>query len=283
MAILTHWRCALVGSLILVLAGPAFASVEVNYIGQSGLQAHAEYDLVSATQLSIILTNNSVAPFGGSGVNGDANMVLSSINFELGGPSIVGGSVTLNGASSVVERSGTAWVTDGGYAGNLNKEYGYSNTGVGNKAASSSHIVGLTTAQIDTLLDGAVTSHSNGGMHVTNFLGTVGGVDGGLDFGLVASGSTGFGNNNFVLSSVKILLNLSGAGLTDLSFLDKGSYVEFGSDYSYVGGLPEHKDDVRTAPELASVATWLGLMAACSVIAMKRNRKFAAVRVLAAR
>ncbi|MCL5270684.1 MAG: PEP-CTERM sorting domain-containing protein, partial [bacterium] len=79
----------------------------------------------------------------------------------------------------------------------------------------------------------AVTSHSNGGNAVTNFNGDVGGVGGGLDFGLVAAGSTPFGNSSFILDSIIIDLALD-QSLLNLDFLNQGSYVEFGSDYLYV-------------------------------------------------
>jgi hypothetical protein len=243
----------------------AHASVEVNYVGSSGLQANAIFDLVDATHLSIVLTNTSVSPFGGGG----SDMVLSSINFEVGVADIIGGTVMLNGTSAVVTRSGAAWVPSG-FAGDLDDEYGFSNGGVGNASGSGAILVGVTAAEIDALLDSAVTSHSGGGSSVTTFNGASG-VPGGLDFGLVATGSAGFGGSEFIRDSIKILLTLS-ASVTDLDFLEDGTYVEFGSDFSYVGGTivppPVTLDPV---PEATTVAMWLGLAGVFGGVGLRKR------------
>ena len=166
----------------------------VTYTGSgtdSGLNATADFTFVGST-LTIKLTNTSVSPFGG--VDADASMVLSSINFQLpAGITITGGSVALNTGSNIVSNTAGTWTNAVGVF-DLNAEYGYSNTGIGNP-----------TPPFPSALN-AVTSHSNGGMNVTNFNGVAGGVGGGLDFGLVASGSTGFGNNEFILDSVVVTL-----------------------------------------------------------------------------
>jgi hypothetical protein len=245
--------CALLG------ASSAFASIEVNYVGTAagtvGLSAKAVYDLVSTTQLKITLTNTSSGTYGGAGVNGDAKMVLSSLNFELGSVTITGGSIALNGTSTVVKRSGSAWATDGAYAGNLNSEYGYANAGIGNNLASAI-LSGVTSTQVTTDLKNAVTSHDTGG-GVSNFLNGGGLTTGGVTPGLVALGSTGFGNSHYVLDSVIITLNLSGLGLSNYDFLKTGSYVEFGSDYAYVGGTPTPDPNGEpTVPEPASLAVF---------------------------
>jgi hypothetical protein len=69
--------------------------ITIDYASGNGLNAQAVFDLTNAgNTLSITLTQNSVSPFGN--VNGSANMVLSSINFNLGTTQITGGSVALN-------------------------------------------------------------------------------------------------------------------------------------------------------------------------------------------
>ena len=184
---------------VLSLASTAFGSITVNYVGTglaTGLSASATYSLSNGgNQLLITLTNTSTAPPSGSG------MVLSSINFNTG-VQITGGSVVLNPTlpSTVVSNSGGTWVSSG-FGGNLNTEYGYSNTGIGNSNGGAI-LSGVTATQVNTLLNSAVTSHSNGGQSVTTFSGVQGGVGGGLDFGLVALNSTGFGRNmNYILDS----------------------------------------------------------------------------------
>jgi hypothetical protein len=108
---------------------------------------------------------------------------------------------------------------------------------------------------------GAVTSHTNGGKKVTRFDG-VAGLPGGLDFGLVPLGSNAFGSKRFVLDGVILTLTLN-ASLTDLDFLDRGSYVEFGSDYAYVGGQ-------AAVPEASSIAAWSILLGLGAVLYIKR-------------
>ncbi len=204
--------------LFVLMAMPGWATpVQVDYFGNNGVAAEATFDLLDGgSTLQIVLKNTSVAPFAGGG----ANMVLSSINFDLGTIDIIGGNVGLAGGSDVVIRSGAVWAPE--VAPNLNVEYGYSNTGIGNAAPP-----GLGGA------DNSVTSHSNGGNHVTTFHGDVGGVGGGLDFGLVGATSSPFGNNKFILDCVDLRLTLS-APLLNLSFLQGGSYVEFGSDFAFI-------------------------------------------------
>ncbi len=218
--------------------------ITVDYASGTGLNAQATFDLTGGgSTLCITLTNNSVSPFGN--VNGSANIVLSSINFDLGSTLITGGMVSLNSGSNVVNSSGPVWGTVA--TPDLNAEFGFSNTGIGNTGGAS-----LANAL------NAVTSHSNGGNAVTNFNGVVGGVGGGLDYGLVATGSTAFGNSDFILDSVVIKLTLNNP-LTNLDFLGNGSYVEFGSDHLYV--VPE--------PATASLIV-LGLLGL--IMRARRNR-----------
>jgi hypothetical protein len=193
------------------------APVSVDYLDANGLSAKADFDLLDGGgTLQIILKNTTAAPYGGAGVDGDGNMVLSSINFDLGDVDILDGTVALAGSSSVVKKSGASW--DPQATPNLNEQYGFSNSGIGNTPSLFANALH------------SVTAHSNGGTNVTNFEGT--GNRTGLDYGLVAPGSSAFGTNEFILDCVEIRLALS-SPLSDLSFLANGSYVEFGSDFLY--------------------------------------------------
>ncbi len=203
--------------------------ITINYLGtgdNEGLGATAIFTLVNPTTLNMVLTNISTAPFGG--VNGSANMVLSSIGLNLGASSISGGFISLYGGSNVVRRSGSSWQPHS-FSGNLNRKYGFSNTGVGNFGP------GVIPGALNV-----ITSHRAGGSAVTRFSGQTG-LRGGLNFGLVAPGSTGFGNKKYIQDGVDVTLYLDDP-LGGLSFLNSGSYVEFGSDHAFLPGsaaIPE--------------------------------------------
>lgn len=206
-------------ALIGVLATSAQAAPIV-YDAGNGLSASADFNVAGST-LTILLTNTSTPSFGGQ--DGSSNMVLSSLSFDLPtGVTIIGGSVVLGTGSNVVRSTNTdAWAVQSGTF-DLNTVYGFSNTGVGNTGGAS-----LPNAT------NAITSHSNGGNAVISFTGVTG-LPGGLEWGIVPSGTKDIGNNAFyVQNSVLLTLALS-APLADLSFLTAGSYVEFGSDYLYV-------------------------------------------------
>lgn len=203
----------------------------------TGLKASADFELVNPTSLKITLTNDSVTPFGDA--DGSADMVLSSLNFALpSGVNISGGTVSLQGGSDLVTSQMGSWGSSATvYV--LDDEYGYSNTGIGNSSSGSPIFSGITVSQVEDDLLTSVTSHTNGGNAVTTFNGAVGGVGGGLDFGLVAFGSSTFGNNDFIQDGVILDLTLDD-DVNNLDFLSSGAYVEFGSDYAYVGGvIPE--------------------------------------------
>ncbi len=225
-----------------LLAGIASRSRTANVFNAgNGLSASADF-AISGNQLTILWANTSTAPFGGQ--DGTANMVLSSLNFQLPtGVSIAGGNLSLGaGSTAVISTTGSMWKATS-VATNLDKQYGFSNTGVGN--------VG-----VDVLPNAvnSVTSHNGGGNATTAFAG--GGIDNnGLKWGLVPVGSHDIGNNQqFVQNSVVLTLTLS-SPLTDTSFLRNGSYVEFGSDYLFVRGtipLPT-PEPVSTVPEPTSL------------------------------
>jgi len=239
--------------LVGMLSVPAHADL-ITYDAGNGLSATADFTLVGNT-LTILLTNTSTDPFGGQ--DGSAGMILSSLNFDLPtGINITDGAAALGAGSQVVTSTNTtSWSVYGG-SYDLNDKYGFSNTGIGN--TGSSVYLNATSA---------LTSHNNGGVAVTSFDGATGIANNGLDFGLVADGSHDIGNNRlFIQDSVLLTLTLNSA-LSDLSFLDSGSYVEFGSDSSFVRG--------HEVPEPTSLLLF-GVGALGLAIRMGRSRKLSA-------
>lgn len=216
----------LCSALLFVCFSASARADVITYDAGNGLSATADFQ-ISGSTLTILLTNTSVDPFGG--LDGTAAMVLSSLNFDLPtGVSIVDGNAALGAGSNAVQStSTTAWsIYSGSY--DLNDQYGFSNTGVGNTVYFNA--------------TSAITSHNNGGTSVTSFDGATGIANNGLNYGLVADGTRDIGNGRiFIQDSVLLTLTLS-ESLPDLSFLTSGSYVEFGSDDVFVparSSIPE--------------------------------------------
>jgi hypothetical protein len=240
----THLRMRMQELLLLLVlslfSGSAQAEL-ITYTGAFGNTASAQFLILGGggAQLQIVLTNTSTAVF----IDGGANQVLSSINFDLGdGTTITGGAVSLTGGSSVVSNDGGGWSAI--ETPDLNELFGYSTTGIGKNGAGV--ILGALAA---------VTSHNNGGNAASAFDGGTGLPGGGLNYALVSQNSDPFGNSSFILDSVTIVLDLSNI-IADLSFLEDGPRVEFGSDYAFVPNDPE----TPVIPEPATIAlTGLGM------------------------
>ncbi len=231
---------AVAAGAILSGAFSAAHAAPILYDAGNGLTATADFQ-IGGDVLTIVLTNTSTNPFGGQ--DGDSNMVLSSLNFDLPtGVNILGGNVVLGAGSNVVQSQGgdASWAI---YAGSvdLNEQYGFSNTGVGNSGTG----VYLNATS-------ALTSHNNGGNRVTAFSG--GSIaSNGLNYGLVADGSADIGNDRLFVQDTVMLTLLLSAAVNDLAFLDAGSYVEFGSDFLFTRGTVVPPPPPPAVPEPSSL------------------------------
>jgi hypothetical protein len=199
-----------------LLACPADAGVVVPFTDPSGLAGEAEFDLINATTLQVRLRNTSTGvPVGFN----SADQLLTSCAFLLnGGVSITGGTVFTGATSSSINFD----VASVGSNADVSGEWGFGNNGnTGYGALLNSF--SSNNAQVDPFglvnLDGPT------------------GLDG-PQGGLVANPAVvDLGGLGAIQDEVVATLNLSG-GIADLSFLDNGVVIEFGSDAAFLIPAP---------------------------------------------
>jgi len=220
----------------------------------SGLSATADFTLINPNTLQIVLTNTSTgypSYFEGAGLN--SNILLTSIAFNLGGISILGGSVIVPPGSSTVNFDDVGSQLTGG--ADISVEWGYGNAGTTGFGSLVNYVsamqAGTTSFQSVDLahpnLDGSDT--------------TLNGPQGGLISDTLYP-SVGVGGLGAVLDSVTITLDLSDVIDDDLSFLDNGVIVEFGSDAAFV-----------PVPEPATMLLFGSGLIGLAVVGRKKFRK----------
>jgi len=220
---ISGFRAACAAGFVVALAGQAHATT-VQFSSSSGLAAQATFTLLNGgTQLQIALQNTSTGVPDGFG---SADRILTTIAFNLGGVNILGsGSSAAIGANSQSVNFSTGWYGPGA---DVSGEWGYgNNSGVLPGFAGMANHVSATESGT-TRFDGAnLTGPPN-----------LDGPQGGL---ISPANASGLGGLGAVQDEVIFTLNLSSA-LSDLSFLNNGAVVEFGSDaaflYSTVIPLP---------------------------------------------
>ena len=223
------------GAALLATAASSFGST-ISFVGPSGLSAEATFSLASSgSVLQISLRNTST---GAPADFDSSDLLLTSIAFNLGGPQIVatGSTVEVGSASEALFDSGIY-----GAGTDVSGEYG-----IGNNSGVLTGFAGMTN-HVSTLTSG--TTQLSG----ANLDGPadLSGPQGGL---LAATHYNMQGGLGVIGDEIFISLNLS-SPLGDLSFLDNGAVVEFGSDAAFLTVIP--------APSAATVALF-GL-GACAI------------------
>lgn len=189
----------------------------------SGLSAEAEFTLLGPTTLEVRLRNTSTGvPMGFS----NSDQLLTSVAFDLGGPSILGGAVLTGPTSSSVNFD----VASVGPNANVSGEYGFGNGGT---TGLFDNYISANTAGTDPFggvnLDGPVSLDGpQAGLVADPILVPIGGL-GAIQYEIVAT------------------LSLSDP-LADLGFLANRVTVEFGSDAAFITS-PE-----PSAPALVGIA-----------------------------
>ena len=193
---------------------PATASADLlTFTGTgslTGLSATADFTLVNATTLKIVLTNTSTSlPPSLQDSNASANQLLTTLAFQLpGATSITGGSIKVKHSNMAPD-------------GDLNTEWGYGWTGGGQCCAVPS----------GQGLDDWISTNSSG---TTQF--APGSIDSsglnGPSFGIAPLGADTGGLEAISYSAI-FTLSLSGP-VPDLSFLSNGAVVEYGSDAAFL-------------------------------------------------
>lgn len=209
-------------------AATSFGST-VTFSDTNGLSAEASFALLdSGNTIRIALRNTtSTVPAGFD----SSDRLLTGIAFDLGGVDILAtGSSVLTGASSYTVNfnpSGPGGSQNYGANYDVSGEYGFGN---GSATGTLSGFSGLTN-HVSTN-----TSHTTpfGGPNLDGPSG-LSGPAGGL---ISTAGLTGFGDGQGAIhDEIIITLGLSSA-LADLSFLENGARVEFGSDRFFLNGTP---------------------------------------------
>jgi hypothetical protein len=213
---------------VAAVLGSAVASFgsTVTFSDANGLSAEASFALLNGgSTLQIALRNTtSTVPAGFDA----SDRLLTGIAFDMGGINILAtGSSVLTGASSYTVNfnpAGPGGPQDFGANYNVSGEYGFGN---GSDTATLTGFGGLTN-HVSTN-----TSHTTpfGGPNLDGPVG-LNGPSGGL---VSTAGLSGLGGQGAIHDEIIITLGLSGI-LADLSFLQNGTRIEFGSDRFFIDG-----------------------------------------------
>lgn len=203
---------ALGGLALTTIAAHANASIiHFNDPTYPGLQAEAEFTLLTPTSLEIRLRNTSTGAPAGFGAS---DQILTGISFDLSGATITGGAAHIGALSESINFSTGSY----GPGANVSGEWGYGNNG---NTGLLSNFVSANQA------------------HATRFPGA--NLDGpavlaGPAGGIVANPlATALGGQGAIQDEVIFTLSLN-SSISDLSFLATMPIIEFGSDAAFITG-----------------------------------------------
>lgn len=225
-------RCVPFCALAAALSAPAGAAV-FSFSDVSGLAAEAEFTLLGPTMLEVRLRNTSTGLPGGFD---SSDQILTSISFDLGGPTITGGAAVIGPNSQSINFSTGSY----GPGHDISGEWGFGNAG--------------TTGLLPNFLSGNQAGTTPFGGPNLDGPANLDGPQGGL----VANPlPTSLGGLGAIQDEIIITVSLSQA-IADLSFLYTNlPIIEFGSDAAFL-----------TAPTPGTLAM-LGFPA----VAMLRRRR----------
>lgn len=209
----------------------------VSFAGVGGLAGEAEFTLVNSTTLQVRIRNTSTGvPMGFS----NSDQLLTSVAFDLPG------AITITGGGAVIGPTSQSVNFDSGSYGpgfDVGGEWGFGNTG------------GTNFGTLVNLISG-------NSAHATAFGGSdLDGPDGldGPQAGLYsASAPVALGGLGAIQDEIIATITLSSA-ISDLSFLNSGVIMEFGSDAAFLTG---------TVPAPGALA----LLAMAGVVGRRRRR-----------
>lgn len=208
---------AAIGLTTTLLAQTAGAST-VQFADPSGLSAEATFALLNGgSTLQIALKNTSTAAPGNFGA---ADHLLTTIGFNLNGLSVVKAGSTVNIGATSQSMNFNAFHGPGS---DISGEFGFGNNG---NTGFGSLVNFVSSSQ-----GGNPTRFNGPNLHGP--ANSLNGPSGGL---ISPALTSSIANHAAVNSEVIFTLNLSGV-LTDLSFIQNGVRIEFGSDKLFLDGI----------------------------------------------
>lgn len=210
----------MIAAVLVAMAAPSATAASLTFDNDNGLSGTADFLLLGPTALEIVLRNTSSNPNPTPGEA--ANGILTSIAFDLPGDiTIVGGSAALTAGSQTINFDRISQQLTGG--ADVSGEWGFGNSG-GTGFGDLLNYVSAMKAGTDPFSD-PKANNLDGAPNLD-----------GPEAGLVAPGWNPGGLGG-IEDSITISMELS-KPISDLSFLDNGAAIEFGSDYLFLTITP---------------------------------------------